>query len=106
MIHWSHQALSKEAQLAYLYSTIGMKDRVGPVLEKLLKASESEYVPASYIALLYYAFDDMDHTFEWALKAAEDRSISANGLRYDPDFEKMRRDPRYRDLLKAFKLES
>jgi len=51
-----------------------------------------------YIAWLYAAFHDADHEIEWLRKAAGDHEAQLLWLKFDPNFEEFRRDPRYLEL--------
>lgn len=71
----------------------------------LIKHSESEYFPASRIALIYAEGGDVNAAFEWLEKAIDEPDDNVLHLRSDPGYDKLRSDPRYEQLLKRLKLD-
>jgi eukaryotic-like serine/threonine-protein kinase len=70
-----------------------------------VKRSETEYVPPAFIALDYALAGDRDAAFDWLQKAIDEPDSYVLYLRIDPGYEKIRSDPRYRQLLKRLKLD-
>jgi len=70
------------------------------LLGRLKYASARSYVDAYNIAFLYNGLGDDDHVIEWLERAYRERSPSLFGLRTDPWSDRLRSDPRFRDLLR------
>lgn len=69
-------------------------------LARLRALARKSYVPAIYPAFIYVVLNDLDGAFESLYKACEERSSYLIFLDVQPSFENLRRDPRYKDLLK------
>lgn len=75
------------------------------VLNSLLKQSNKEYIPPHFIAIVYFALDEIDLGFEWLEKAYEDRTYGLALLKIAPAYDSIRSDPRFMMLLKKVGLE-
>jgi len=53
---------------------------------------------------LHAVLRDNDEAFSWLDKAYEERSPRLLDLKLDPDFDSLRRDPRYSDLVRRIGL--
>jgi TolB-like protein/Tfp pilus assembly protein PilF len=81
------------------HALAGRKKAAEKALAKLQTVAKQIYVPAVYPAFIYIALDDLDRAFESLHQACEERSSYMIFLNVQPSFEKLRADPRYRDLL-------
>ncbi|TDI07541.1 MAG: tetratricopeptide repeat protein [Acidobacteria bacterium] len=84
------------AWLAYLFAVTGKKEEALKLLEEL---EESKARP-SEIAVVYTGLEEIDQAFEWLDRAVEpdeldDLRLSWSDFEYDP----LRDDPRFQDLL-------
>ena len=70
--------------------------------QKLAARFEQRYVPPYEIARLYSDTEDQDRTLHWLQTAYEERDARLVHLR-DPDWDGLRSDPRFQDLLKRMK---
>jgi TolB-like protein/Tfp pilus assembly protein PilF len=86
------------------YALAGRKKAAEKELAKLGALAKQSYVPAVYSAFIYVALNDLDRAFESLHKACEERSSYLIFLNVQPFFEKLRADPRYRDLSSRLKL--
>jgi TolB-like protein/TPR repeat protein len=75
--------------------------RLLPQLEDLVEPAPGSM--ASLIAAFYFYLGDTDKGFEW-LERSLSRGEDISGIKYDPDFDGIRTDPRYFDLLKRLGL--
>jgi eukaryotic-like serine/threonine-protein kinase len=73
-------------------------------LEPLLELSKQKYVSPLEIAALYARLDQKDEAFQWLEKAYQDRSGLLVFLKMDPDWDPIRSDPRFADLVKRIGL--
>lgn len=86
------------AYRAQLHALSGRRAAALQELEGLLAMSREHYVPAYEIATIYAALGEKDETFRWLERAFEDRSTLIAWLAWDPVFDGIRDDPRYRPL--------
>jgi adenylate cyclase len=66
--------------------------------------SSRRYVSPYDIAFVYAGLGDKDKLFQWLNKAAEDRSTALAEIKVHPRFDKLRKDPRFQDLLRRLGL--
>lgn len=69
-------------------------------LEAYQEAAKEQYVPPLAFAVFYTDLKDMDKAFEWLEKAYRERTPWLFLLKTDPQFESLRFDPRFTDLVK------
>lgn len=67
--------------------------------QKLAARSKQRYVPPTEIARLYSDTEDQDQTLHWLQRAYDQRDARLVHLR-DPDWDSLRSDPRFQDLLR------
>jgi adenylate cyclase len=93
------------ASVGVVYGLLGMERESRQVLAELLKAAKTEKPPpAGEIAELYLVLNDRDKYFEWAFRAAEERTLSFISLLYpaaNPHLESLKSDERYGKLLRS-----
>ncbi len=58
------------------------------------------------LAYTYPRLGQKDKAFEWLEKAYQERSVGLLQLRVDPDFDNLRSDPRYKDLVRRINFPS
>ena len=91
--------------LGYGYAAAGRKRDAEKKIEELKKLSRQTYVPAFSIAVIYTGLDDKDFAFEWLNKAYEQHEGWLGWyFLFDPEFDSLRSDPRYADLLRRIGL--
>ena len=64
-----------------------------------LRKAKNSYVAPKNIALLYADLGDKDHAFEWLTTAYQERDITLLDFRNDFQFDSLRSDPRYAELV-------
>jgi len=67
--------------------------------------AKQEYVQSWQFAKIYAALDEKDQAFEWLDRAYEARESSLRTLKVSPQFDPLRDDPRFQDLLRRMNLE-
>jgi serine/threonine protein kinase/tetratricopeptide (TPR) repeat protein len=93
------------AGLGYAYAVTGRRAEAQKLLDQLNQLSKQEYVPAVFRAQIYAGLGEKDQAFEWLEKSYEDRSIANLAeIKVDPQFDPLRSDPRFQDLLRRMKL--
>jgi len=68
-------------------------------IERLIALSKQRYVPAYDIATIHAALGETDQAFIWLERAFVDRSTLIAWLPWDPVFDGIRADPRYRVMV-------
>ncbi len=68
--------------------------------------SKHRYVSPYLFALVYAGLGDKDQTFAQLEKAFQDRSFFLIWLKVEPQFDSLRDDPRFQDLLRRIGLQS
>jgi TolB-like protein/Tfp pilus assembly protein PilF len=69
-------------------------------LNSYLDAAKEEYVSPILVAAMYAQLDKKDEAFEWIEKALEERSPWLIQIKTDPQFENLRSDPRFSEILR------
>ncbi len=91
--------------LGYGYAVSGRRSDAEKKIEQLKRLSQQTYVPALSIAVIYTGLSEKDRTFEWLDKAYEQREGWLTWyFLFDPEFDSLRSDPRYADLLRRMGL--
>jgi len=86
------------ARMAYGLAAGGHREQAEATLRSLLSISD-KYVSPYDIALIYVALEKCDQAFEWLDKAVEHRSVWLGYLKVEPQFDLLRSDARFQDLL-------
>ena len=92
------------AGIALALIASGKKAEGNTILKELTQRSKTEYVPPYYIAGIYSVLGQREQVFEWLEKAYELRDESLVGIRNEPEFDNVRSDSRFADLLRRMKL--
>jgi TolB-like protein/Tfp pilus assembly protein PilF len=87
------------AALGHSYALSGKHWQARKALNDLQEQSKQYYVSAYSQAIIHTALGDKDQTFSCLEKAYEDHCEMMTWLRIDPDFDSVRSDPRFRNLL-------
>ena len=91
-----HKEMSEAIGRAY--KTGGYEKSLRVFTRRLEASSHKTYIPAWFIASIYGYMGDKDRAFAWLEKAYEARD-GADGLN-DPEWDPLRTDPRFKDLLR------
>ena len=88
------------AVLAHAYATSGRKREAEQILKQLKDRSGQSYVPAYNFAEIYIGLGDKEQALASLEKAYADRSMLLTFLKVDPEFDSLRSDRRFKDLLR------
>ncbi|MDA2930532.1 protein kinase, partial [Acidobacteria bacterium AH-259-O06] len=91
--------------LAHGYAESGYPGAMSLAAEKLAAPSNLTYVPAIRIARLYAHAEEREQALEWLEKAYEQRETPLVHLSVGWDWDPLRSDPRFQDLLRRMGLE-
>jgi adenylate cyclase len=86
--------------VAYAYAHFGIPDKAKRILDETLELSKSTSISAGAIAFVYGVLGDNDKCFEWLFRAVDERTLLLRIWLHNPDYVNVRRDPRFRDILR------
>ncbi len=69
-------------------------------LDRLMESAEEGYVSPMFFVFTYAHLNRKDEAFEWLEKAYQERSAWLVFLKTDPQFDNLRSDPRFTDMMK------
>ncbi|MEP7148488.1 MAG: tetratricopeptide repeat protein [Acidobacteriota bacterium] len=90
--------------LGYVYASTGKRAKALDVIKELEGKYARKEAIGQYIAAVYVALGEMDKAFEWLEKDFEARNGKLAEIRWQLQFDALRGEPRYRDLLKRMNL--
>jgi len=90
-------------ELGRAYALGGKRAEAQKILDKLNELSKQEFVPAMARAVVYTGLGERDKAFESLEKAYEERFVIQT--KPDPQFDPLRSDPRFTDLLRRMNLQ-
>jgi len=90
--------------LGYAYARAGRRDEARRVLQELMAQSSGRYVSPYNIALIFAGLGDNNRAFEWLERAYQTRASRLGWLAVLPEFDPLRPDPRFNDLLRRIGL--
>jgi serine/threonine-protein kinase len=90
-----------KATLAFVYAQSGRKAEATSILNELKERSTTdEYLSPFQIALIYEGLGENDNAIEWLQTAKRERDPFLIYIRIDPNFDNLRVDPRFVELMK------
>jgi TolB-like protein/Flp pilus assembly protein TadD len=90
--------------LGYLYALTGKKREALSLLNELLKLDHQGYCVSLDVALVHYGLSDTNKAFEWLERAYRQRDAALADIGVDPQWARLRSDPRFAALLKKIGL--
>lgn len=90
--------------LAHTMAVSGKPAEARRLLGSMKQLSTSRYVPPYDIAIVYAGLGDREATLEWLEKAYQDRNHQISLINSVPEFESVRADPRFIDILRRIGL--
>lgn len=88
--------------MAYAYS--GQRDKAEELLEKLETRSKEEYVSPVGAALIHLGLGEIDKFREWTEEALDYRDVTLPHLKVFPEFDSVRSEPWFQEILKRMRL--
>ena len=90
-----------KATLGFVYGQSGREAEARRILAELIDSrTAKQYVSPFHIALVYVGLGDHDKAIEWLDKAQEERDPFVIYIQVDPNFDSLRGDPRFVELIK------
>ncbi|MFN0159253.1 MAG: protein kinase domain-containing protein [Bacteroidota bacterium] len=93
------------ASLGRAYAMAGRTRNATNILDTLTNLSKKRFVSAYNFSLVTLGLGQKDKTFEWLLKAYQERASWLFMIKIDPSWDSLRDDPRFSALLKKMDLE-
>jgi tetratricopeptide (TPR) repeat protein len=87
-------------QLARASAHSGNRGSAEKLLAKMVEGSKNRYYPPTLIAMTYAALGHRDEAFEWLYSAYQHRDWALVQLSVAPEFDSLRSDPRFADLMR------
>jgi len=94
------------AELGHAYALAGRRGDAENVLRELERWSKRSYVPAYNFAEVYIGLGNKEQALAMLEKAYADRSMALTFVTADQEFDSLRSDPRFRDLVRHIGLSS
>ena len=88
------------ASIGHVYAASGRKDEAQKILNQLLEESKQKYVSPYAIATLYEGLGNKDQAFAWLDRAFAEHDNNISDLSVDQEFDSLRSEPRFADLLR------
>lgn len=92
------------ASLAHALAHAGEHSTAHQLREEMFDTARERYVSAYDFAVVYAGLGDTDETFAWLRRAYAERSAMLVNIGWDPRFDGVRTDPRFRTLVTDMKL--
>ncbi len=89
---------------ACVYAATGKPDKAQAELKKLVDRSKQAYVPYYYLAVISTAMGDKDKAFEYLAMSYAERDSEKVFLKFDPQLDPLRDEPRFDDWLEKMNL--
>ena len=101
----THNAPWSVAALGHAYAASGKRSEALKIIKQLKDQSRQKYISPFHIGSIYNGLGDRDQAFEWFEKAYQDHSGLLIYLKIEPEFDVLRNDPRYLDLMRRIGLQ-
>ncbi len=92
--------------LGYAYAMAGDKERAHQVLKELKGLLRTTYAPPYSFATIYAGLGEKDAAFDWLGRACDAHDAGLIWIKWDPQLENLRTDPRFQILLSRVGLHS
>ena len=93
------------AYRAYALARWGKFTEARAVLSDLLKSATETYVPPYNIAVTYLAVGERERALDYLEKGLTERDVRMVFLKVEPQWEQLRTDQRFVDLIKRMRIE-
>jgi len=86
--------------MARVLAASGRKREALGLLHELQALAKRRYVDSAYFASIYVALGENDQALEWLERAYQERSSEMMWLKVESDWDPLRSDPRFQDLVR------
>ena len=94
------------AAVGQAYAMMGEKDRALHILKELKRTLKSSYTPPYAFAAIHAGLGEIDAAFEYLGQAYKAHDVGMIWLKWDPQFDALRADSRFQDILKDIGLQT
>jgi TolB-like protein/Tfp pilus assembly protein PilF len=84
----------------YVLAKSGRRAEAEEIVHGLMETGKNRFVPPSRIALVYAGLGNRESALQWLNRAYEARDVNLVFLTIDPNWDTLRPDPRFQELLK------
>jgi len=89
------------AALGYIHAISGRKAEAQTTLDELTTRAKTEHISPYAFALVYAGLGDKEKAFEWLEEAIKKEDAGSNsGLKVAPEWDGLRSDPRFAELMR------
>ena len=92
------------SELGFVYGATGNRNKAIAVLNELEEKYTRKEAAGHEVAAVYAGLGDRDKAFEWLEKDFQNRDGRLTTFRWETQFESLRDDPRFKDLLRRMNL--
>ncbi|MFQ5927071.1 MAG: tetratricopeptide repeat protein, partial [Terriglobia bacterium] len=85
---------------ALVYGVTGRKNEARVIIRDLEERSKQTRISPRNMAALYAVLGEKDSAFAWLEKAFEERMGNLHWINVEPEFDSLRSDPRFQELLR------
>ena len=82
----------------------GGRDEAMKLLDQFKQESKERYVPGHSFAVIYIGLNDKQEALNWLEKDVSDRSPTTVTYGISAEFDELRSDPRFKDMMKRLNL--
>ncbi len=90
--------------LGMAYANSGQRDKAEELLIDLEKKSREKYISPVGAALIHLGLNQIDKFREWTEEALEYRDVTMPHLKVFPEFDSVRSEPWFQEILKQMRL--
>jgi tetratricopeptide (TPR) repeat protein len=91
--------------LGYAYAVMGEKEKAQNTLKELKRTLKSNYTPPYSFAAIHAGLGEIDAAFEYLEQSCKAHDVGLIWLKWDPQFDNLRSDPRFQDVLTTIGLD-
>ena len=103
-VELSHESSISLGDLGYVYAATGKRTEALTIIRQLEDKYERKQAIGQYIAPIFLGLGEKDKAFEWLEKDFQARDGKLPQIRWQLQFDSLRDDARYKDLLKRMNL--
>ena len=102
--HLAGSAPTGLGELARGYAALGLRAEARELLDQLRAVARTRYVEPDLMARAYEALGERDEAIGWLERGFEERAVKMALIGVDPQFDRLRDEPRFSRLVKRLDL--
>ncbi len=99
-----NHAPDAQAYLGLWFARSGARDEAMKLLGQLKQESKERFVPGLAFVLIYIGLNEKEEALNWLEREVSDRAPGTVYYGISPEFDELRSDPRFKDMLKRLNL--